>query len=249
MRPVWTFVGHGLYGLYAWIVLLTLCALVTACLLVVPSVQTRRHLARHTGRAIFRLCGIPVALHHSERLPADSCVVVANHASYLDGIVMTAALPPRFSFVIKREVTRVPVMHFLLRRLGSEFVTRADRHKGATDARRILRKAVTGQSLVFFPEGSFQRQPGIGRFRSGAFAAAQNAALPVVPVTIAGTRRILPAGNVLPRPGGRIDITVHPALTLSGQGREALIDVKDRSRAVIVSASGEPDLASHIGAG
>ena len=82
-------------------------------------------------------------------------MVVANHASYLDGVVMAAALPPRFGFVIKREMNDVPVAGLLLRRIGSEFVDRFNRHKGGTDARRVLRTAASGHSLVFFPEGTF----------------------------------------------------------------------------------------------
>lgn len=248
MRILWTSLLHGLYGLYAWTVLLSLSGLATLAVVVVPGLESRRWVARAAARGIFRACGIPLVVKNAAVLPADSCVVVANHASYLDGIVLTAALPPRFSFVIKREVTAVPVMHFLLRRLGSEFVTRSDRHKGAADARRILRKAGTGESLAFFPEGSFQREPGIGRFRTGAFAAAQNGDLPVVPVNIFGSRQILPAGGRLPR-RGRIEVALHSPIANNGRGRQALLDLKEKSRAVIVAASGEPDLCTHIGAG
>ena len=91
-------------------------------------------------------------------------MVVANHASYLDGVVMTAALPPRFGFVIKREMNNVPGAGLLLRRLGSEFVERFNRQKGATDARRVLRTAASGHSLMFFPEGTFKPEVGWANF-------------------------------------------------------------------------------------
>ena len=128
-------------------------------------------------------------------------MVVANHASYLDGVVMAAALPPRFGFVIKREMNDVPVAGLLLRRIGSEFVDRFNRHKGGTDARRVLRTAASGHSLVFFPEGTFTPEVGLGKFHTGAFAIAARAACPVVPAVILGTRRNMPATRVLPRPG------------------------------------------------
>ena len=76
------------------------------------------------------LAGIPFAVEGLERLPQVPCVVVANHASYIDGIVAAAALPPDFAFVIKKEMVRVPLAGLLLRRLGSQFVERFDRHKG-----------------------------------------------------------------------------------------------------------------------
>ena len=113
---------------------------------------------------------------------------MANHASYLDGLVLTAALPPRFAFVIKKEMDRVPLASLLLRRIGSEFVDRHNRHKGAMDARRVLRRASQGQSLVFFPEGTFSTQPGLLRFHTGAFATAVRANCSVAPVVIRGAR-------------------------------------------------------------
>ena len=108
----------------------------------------------------------------TQHLPRGPCVVVANHASYLDGVVLKAALPARFSFVIKKEVSHVPLAGFVLRRIGSEFVDRFNRHAGGMDARRLFKAAETGQALAFFPEGTFLAQPGLGKFHTGAFAIA-----------------------------------------------------------------------------
>ena len=105
---------------------------------------------------VLRHRGHPVARSRDwSGLPQAPCVVVANHASYIDGIVAAAALPPDFAFVIKKEMVRVPLASLLLRRLGSAFVERFDRHKGGADTRRVWKLAATGQSLVFFPEGTF----------------------------------------------------------------------------------------------
>ena len=164
----------------------------------------------------------------AQHLPAGPCVVVANHASYLDGVVLKAALPARFSFVIKKEVTRVPIAGLLLRRIGSEFVDRFNRHAGGMDARRLIKAADAGQALAFFPEGTFLAQPGLGKFHTGAFAIAARAELPIVPIAIRGTRRILPSGRFLPRPG-RIEIQVLPPLgPLPGIDPNAAIDADPR---------------------
>jgi 1-acyl-sn-glycerol-3-phosphate acyltransferase len=170
-------------------------------------------------------------------------VVVANHASYLDGVVMTAALPPRFGFVIKREMNAVPIAGLLLRRIGSEFVERFDRHKGATDTRRVLRTAASGHSLVFFPEGTFTSEVGLGKFHTGAFAIAARAACPVVPAVILGTRRNMPATRILPRPG-RIEVRYGAPLvpTVSSADGDPALRLRDASRAAILAQLGEPDL-------
>lgn len=213
--------------------------------LVLPGLRLRRAIAHHAAGAFLLLAGMPVRVLHRERLPKHPCVVVANHASYLDGVILKAALPPNFSFVIKKEMVRVPLAGLLLRRIGSEFVDRVNRHSGAVDTRRLLRAASRGQSLAFFPEGTFTEQAGLARFHSGAFIIAARTAMPVVPVVIRGARHNLPAGTLLPRPG-RIEVEVLGVLPVPqnlevGAAAEWL---KEAARPLILAALGEPDLAS-----
>ncbi|MEE8528259.1 MAG: lysophospholipid acyltransferase family protein [Gammaproteobacteria bacterium] len=233
---------NNLYGLYFGAVFVVVVTPALILIAVVPGFERRRWIARHTARLIFRLAAMPLEVHDLDRIPRGSSVVVANHASYLDGIVLTAVLPPVFSFVIKREVTRVPAMHLLLRRLGSQFVERYDLRKGAADARRVLRTAGSGQALAFFPEGTFRCEPGLRRFHAGAFVAAARAELEVVPVAITGTRDILPADRNLPRPG-RITVKVLPPVPAATNGRSDAPKLRDCARSALLEELGEPDLA------
>ena len=189
------------------------------------------------------IAGLPLTVRFAERLPAGQCVVVCNHASYLDGIVLTAVLPARFAFVIKREMAAVPLAGALLRRLGSEFVERFDRARGTRDARRVLRNAIQGHSLVFFPEGTFTRTPGLLKFHTGAFATATRAGCPLVPAVLRGTRRALTPGRPLPLPG-LIEMQILPALTARGDlpADHAVSELRERARAAMLAALGEPDL-------
>ena len=214
-------------------------------LLVLPGLARRRALARLAARTFLRMVGLKLEVRHLGRLPNAQCILVSNHASYLDGLVYTAALPPRFGFVIKREMNDVPLAGLLLRRIGSEFVDRSNRHKGGTDARRVLRTAANGHSLVFFPEGTFKPEVGLGKFHTGAFAIAARASCPVVPAVILGTRRNMPATRVLPRPGPlevRYGTPLLAAPSLGAQDDPALA-LRDRARAAILAELGEPDLA------
>jgi len=231
------------YGIYAAALFLAVVLTALLAVLLMPTLRLRRETARIAARGFFLFAGMPLRLRGLENLPEGQCVVVANHASYLDGVVMAAALPPRFSFVIKREMNDVPVAGLLLRRIGSEFVDRFNRHKGGTDARRVLRTAASGHSLVFFPEGTFTPEVGLGKFHTGAFAIAARAACPVVPAVILGTRRNMPATRVLPRPGplevryGSPIVVIAPAA-----GVDVALALRDRSRAAILEQLGEPDL-------
>jgi 1-acyl-sn-glycerol-3-phosphate acyltransferase len=174
-----------------------------------------------------------------ERLPAGACVIVANHASYMDGPLLFAWLPPRFGFAIKKEASRLPLVGVLLGRLGHHFVERRNRHEGGSDARRILRALEQGDAAAFFAEGTFHREPGIARFHGGAFALAVRTGAPVAPVAIRGTRRVLGGGRILPR-WGRIEVEVLEALPARTGSGDAAAALRDAARERIAAATGEP---------
>ena len=199
--------------------------------LFLPSLKGRRRVAGAFSRWFFGIAGIPLKIEGLDRLPDSPCVVVANHASYIDGIVAAAALPPDFAFVIKREMVRVPLASMLLRRLGSAFVERFDRHKGGSDTRRVWKLAAAGQSLVFFPEGTFDATRQVGRFLGGAFATAERASMPIVAVAIHGTRDVLPTGTLMLR---RKPIRFEVLGVMAPDG------ARQRSRELIAAAIGEP---------
>jgi 1-acyl-sn-glycerol-3-phosphate acyltransferase len=230
------------YALWALLAFLAVGCSTLLLLVVLPRITQRRGAARAAARTFLRLAGMPLTVKFPERLPQGQCVVVCNHASYIDGIVLTAALPARFGFVIKREMAAVPLAGALLKRLGSEFVERFDRQRSATDTRRVLRNAIQGHSLVFFPEGTFTRTPGLLKFHTGAFATATRAACPLVPAVLRGTRRALPPSGALPLPGP-IEMEILPPLTPAAAAEDhAAPQLRDRARAAILVALGEPDL-------
>jgi 1-acyl-sn-glycerol-3-phosphate acyltransferase len=163
---------------------------------------------------------------------------VANHASYVDGPLLFASLPPRFGFVIKKEASRAPLLGVLLERLGHHFVERSNRHEGAGDARRILRALEKGEAAAFFPEGTFNPGSGIARFHGGAFALAARTGLPVAPVAIRGTRQVLGGGRLLPR-WGRIEVEVLEPLPPESGAGDAAVRLRDGARERIATAARE----------
>jgi 1-acyl-sn-glycerol-3-phosphate acyltransferase len=220
-----------LYTGYCLAVFIILGLTVLVINLFVPSLRRRRLVAGVFSRVFLRAAGIPFTVEGLHRLPQVPCVVVANHASYIDGLVAAAALPPDFAFVIKKEMVRVPLASLLLRRLGSQFVERFDRHKGGVDARRVLKLAATGQSLVFFPEGTFTEVSQVGKFLGGAFTTAARSEMPVVAMAIHGTRAVLPPVGLALH---RLPIRVEILEVMSAD------DARHRSRELIAQAIGEP---------
>jgi len=231
------------YAIWAWTVFLLLGLGVLMLIMPVPRQSLRRRLVHLAARAALFGCGMPVRLQHAQRLPHTPCVVVANHASYLDGVVLYAVLPPRFGFVIKREMSRVPLANLLLRRIGSHYVDRGSAAAGSRDTRRLFRRAHAGDALAIFAEGTFEPRPGLAAFRSGAFAIAARSQLPIVPVAIRGTRRALPGDSFLPCPA-RIVVELAPPVAAPASTADAAVAVTRRAvRQAILARIHEPDLA------
>ncbi len=230
------------WGLFAWLSFALAVLFSLLVVLVVPSAERRQKLVTWAARMVFVLPRIDVQVTGMDNLPTDNCVVVANHASYLDGPLLKGYLPWRFNFVIKGEMRNFGPAHFLLRRAGSKFVERTDAQGSTRDARQIVKAAVSGESLGFFPEGTFQKEPGVLRFRPGAFVAATRGEMPVVPIAISGSRYVLPSGRFLPRRGPlRIDIL--PAIAPGDPEFESSRGLAEAARQRIIEVLGEPDLA------
>jgi 1-acyl-sn-glycerol-3-phosphate acyltransferase len=161
--------------------------------------------------ALLRAIGVPFAVRGLEHLPPGPCVLVSNHGSYLDGMLLVAALPRPFVFVAKRELERQFVAGTYLKRLGSEFVERFEARQSVADAERLADVVRQGRSLAVFPEGTFVARPGLLPFHLGAFMTAARAGVPVVPVVIRGHRELLPAGRWWPRRAA-LQVTVRAAI-------------------------------------
>jgi len=232
-------IAHLLYGAYAVLAFAVIIFPTLLLLAITPGLHRRRRLAKYAANAVFWSIGTPIEVSGGNQLDATAAVVVANHGSYLDGIILTAALPVGFTFVIKNEMQRMPLAGWLLHRLGSEFVDRDNREQRTRAARRLLRSAEALDALVFFPEGTFDEQLGLKRFRPGAFRAARRANVPLIPVAIRGARHKLPPGQLLPRPG-RLFVDVTQALDSGKYSNAAALAAA--ARQAILRIIEEPDL-------
>jgi 1-acyl-sn-glycerol-3-phosphate acyltransferase len=239
--------GEMLYAGWVWL-LVGLAAGPTALgMAVLPEKDLRRGFARRVARLLARLVRVPIEVEGLEHL--RSCgrpvVVAANHQSYFDSFVLTAALPPDFAFVAKRELRDRTLPRYLLERLGTVFVERFDPAQGVGETRKALDALAAGDSVIVFPEGTFHRAPGLLPFRMGAFLVAAEAGVPVVPVTLRGTRSLLRGDEMFPRRGAAA-VTVSPPLQPAGSDWAAAVALRDAARAEILARCGEPDIPSSL---
>lgn len=229
------------FGARVGVVALVSMALLWALVAVVPRGRPVDRLARLCCRVMLALAGCRLNASGTERLEASApAVVVANHASYLDAVALLAALPPSFAFafVAKRELLGAPVVGTVIARAGHLVVERADLSQSVADADRATAALRAGTSLLFFPEGTFVRAPGLLPFKLGAFKAAVETGRPVIPVGIVGTRHVFPADAWIPRRGA-VTVTVGTAIWPRAGGWPEMVRLRDEARRAVAAASGE----------
>ncbi|MFO1434299.1 MAG: AMP-binding protein [Candidatus Competibacteraceae bacterium] len=232
-----------LYGAYAWAVFFLLVPPVWTAIIALPGLHRRWVVARRAGRMLVRLLGIRLDVQGLANLPPTGpYIIIANHSSYADSLVIATLMPVDLSFVAKRELLDNFLTRLPLQRLDSVFVERFELQRSAAEAPQVTEFVRSGRSLVMFPEGTFGGMPGLLPFRMGAFMAAVQTGTPVVPVALQGTRNLLPAGSWLPR---RTALSIHLGVPLRPSGNDwtAAVKLRDAARAEILRHSGEPDLA------
>ncbi len=228
LRGLWL---YGVLGIYAPL---------TVLLLPLLSRRAARRFEHLSARVALRLLTpeARVTLEGPAIDPARAGLLVCNHASYLDVIALRALLGEDVIFVAKREVRDYPFIGRFIRRCGHISVERKDAQKSAADTALLTDALKRGERVVVFPEGTFTHADGLRPFRLGAFRSAADAACPVIPMALKGTRRMLRDGQTIPR-AGSIALWIGSPLIPEGDSFRDLVGLRGKVREVIGAASGE----------
>jgi 1-acyl-sn-glycerol-3-phosphate acyltransferase len=197
------------------------------------------------SRAWLLAAGSPIEIRGSENIDKNlSYVVVANHLSNLDVMASFLAVPLPIRFLAKKELFSVPILAPAMRAIGIVEVDRAARsavhEKVNVQAKNLV---ANGRSLIIYPEGTRSRDGQLKGFKKGAFTMAIAGQIPVLPVTIHGTREAWPPGPSLVK-GAKITVIVDPPIPTVGMGREDVNRLADEARSVIAKRLEELD-ATH----
>jgi 1-acyl-sn-glycerol-3-phosphate acyltransferase len=233
--------GTLLYAGWWWAVVgltATLCWIAGTLL---PRLDWRWGAIRGLVRLALRSLGVPLTVAGLDERRLRGAVLVFNHASYADALVVAAVVPGNPVYVAKRDLAGQFFAGLLLRRLGVYFVQRYDVSGSMTDTQSLIGLVKAGRTLVFFPEGTFTRRAGMTAFYLGAFKVAAEAGAPVVPGSIRGTRSMLRGEQWFPQWSA---ISVHFADPIAPTGTDfaAIVQLRDRARAAVLPHCGEPDL-------
>jgi fatty-acyl-CoA synthase len=240
-----------LYGVYFGVVFFLWIVPTWA---VVNCINDHRAAGRFTSSALkvlFALMGCRVRVVGKEYMDTPGAKMYAsNHTSYFDVLPLMLGLGVHYRFVAKMEVHGMPFIGTFLRQMGHLSFDRTDansRLRQAEEMEEILRR---GESVFVFPEGTFTSDDGVRPFQLGAFKAAVAAGTPIIPVSLAGTRRFLREGTYLPRPTSvtiTLSAPIYPRASAAANSSEAsdwhdLIRLRDQTREAIGRHTNEPIL-------
>jgi 1-acyl-sn-glycerol-3-phosphate acyltransferase len=184
----------------------------------VPREECTRRLRAWADRVV-QHTEIDVHVHGLEHVdPAQPYVVMSNHQSHYDIFVLFKAFPGVFRMVSKVELARVPVLGGAMQEAEFVFLDRGD-HAHAREALRVAADRVrSGLSVWIAPEGTQSKDGRLLPFKKGGFILALETGVPILPVTVEGTRHVLPAKTMRVRSGQRVDVTFHAPIPTSEYG-------------------------------
>ena len=237
-------VPEKIYGAYADLILGVIMIPLWALVLPIRNRKIVARIAVGGLRVCFFLMGSPVRVSGREHLTArGASVLVSNHASYMDVLILMAGLGTDFHIVSKGEVRTMPIIGTFLHKLDHFWFDRGDREARLRQAHQIEHALRQGESVYVFPEGTFTPQVGVRPFQLGAFQAAVRAGRPIVPIALRNTRHFLRDDTYLPRPA-RLEICVghpiEPHLTEPDLSWQEIVRLRDASREWIGRQAGEP---------
>jgi 1-acyl-sn-glycerol-3-phosphate acyltransferase len=225
-------------GADAWIAVSTI---VLGLLAIVGTLITRRgwvidRIGRLWGRGIIRVCGIDLDVQGLEHLqPGQSYVIISNHLSNFDIWCTLGSMPFVVRFVAKKELLKIPVFGQALGVSGHIVIDRGDPESAIARINAAAQHTEQGMGILFYAEGTRSRDGKVHEFKKGGVSLAVSTQLPVVPMSVSGTRKFLPRGCAVIRPGGRVRIVLDkpiPTTGLTWDDRDAL---NERVRSVVVS--------------
>ena len=222
--------GYLLYRPWAWLVYVPFLLLSTVVLgsLAILLSPISKSLAFRCGtiwsNGLLLMNFTRVRVHGHEHLrPGQAYVIMPNHQSLIDIPALAGIWDWSFRWVVKQELRKVPFLGGSCAAIGNVFIDRSDRAAAINSLKATAPLLAKGISLMIFPEGTRSADGCLGPFKKGGFRVALDTGLPILPVTILGSRHVLPGGSFALMPG-TIELIIHPAIDPAPYG----FDGRDR---------------------
>ena len=217
-------------------VYVTVCAVVSIPLMwVTQDIRLIYWLSRTGIQVSLWLGGVSVRLEPPEYARQHpTCVFVSNHVSNLDPPVLFMVLP-RLAAVLKQGLRRIPLLGYVMALGSFIYVDRTDRDSRRKTLAACVVTLHKGISLLIFPEGTRSHDESLLPFRPGPFSIAIEAQMPIVPVTVHGSRELMPKGAGGSRPG-TVTVTLHPPVETQGMSAQDRTELMRKVRETMENA-------------
>lgn len=181
-----------------------------------PEGKRQHWCARRWCQMIARTAGVRVRVHGAHHIqPGVSYVFLSTHQSYMDIPAMLGYLPAQLRIAAKKVLFRIPFMGWHLTRAGHIPIDRSSTEKAVTSMQKAASYLKRGICAFVFPEGTRSRDGFLHKFKKGGFKLALQAGVPIIPITIIGSRQVLPPDSIIFRPGP-IDMYVDAPIPTTG---------------------------------
>ena len=164
-----------------------------------------------------------------------SYVVIANHQSQYDIFIMYGWLGIDLKWIMKKELKKIPGIGFGSQKVGHIFLDRSNSRVAMESLNEAKKKLVNGNSVIIFPEGTRTKTGQMGTFKRGAFKLAKDLELPILPITIIGSKNILPTGTFDLFPG-KAEMIIHEPFSSEEVEKRSLKELMESSKEIINSA-------------
>ena len=167
--------------------------------------------------------------------PEGTYLFAANHQSIYDIPILFTAIPRQLRIIAKASLGRFPFLGWHLRLAGHLLVDREN--PGVAILKRMRRLVAAHVSLILFPEGTRSQDGRVGRFKGGVFLLAIEHQLPIVPVSVNGSRAIMLKGELTVNPG-HVVVTIHAPVSTKGLERRDARALGEQIRRIVETAAG-----------
>lgn len=162
----------------------------------------------------------------------QSYIIVSNHQSHYDVFVVYGWIGVDIKWVMKQELRSIPVFGYACEKVGFIYVDRSDKEAARASIEEAKKRITGGSSAIFFPEGTRSCTGEIGSFKKGAFRMAMDLGIPILPITVIGSRNILPAKSLRLFPG-RVKMIIHKPIDVTTYSYDTIEDLMGNVKAVI----------------
>jgi len=224
-----------------WLGLWAALATVILCIFIIPAGLLSRtgnlafSLSKLWAYTMLAISFVRTEIKNNDKIQkGNSYIIISNHQSHYDIITLVTTLGIQFRWIIKKEILKIPIFGYGLNASRNIFIDRSNTASAIESINKGFNRLPKGVSVMVFAEGTRSPDGQIHEFKKGGFVAAVQRKLPLLPVTVNGSRRVMRKGSFTLKPG-KIQVGGGDPIDTSGYTSETIPELIDKTRQVVIA--------------